>query len=174
MAIEEFGQTEEMRHVPPLSWFNETLDQQVRSRIETLYASCFELGRSVDSASLNEVETRFRQICRGLERLGEQARGRRGPANHESNLRSRLRSALGFAIESMATIDPAQFRRRNPFQLFERSRGECLYSAFLVILCEIEGLGAVAATIDPDLPMKLIKPPFALPPPPIEQELVTV
>lgn len=175
MAIEETGQTEEMRHIPPLSWFIETLDQQVRSRIETLYASCFESGRTLDSATLNEVDTRFRQICRGLERLGEQARGRRWPANHESNLKVRLRSALGFAIESINSIDPAQFRRRNPVQLFERSRAECLYSAFLVILTELEKLVATVTTIDPDLPMKLTEPPYALPSPSqIEEQLAAV
>jgi hypothetical protein len=174
MTTEQFSQTEEMRHVPPVSWLIDKLDHDVRSRIETLYTSCFESGRSLDSPTISELETRFRQIYRWLERMGEQARGRRGPTNHDFNLRSRVRAALAFAIESLATVDPVQFRRRNPPNLFERSRGECLYAAFLMVTCEIDRLITAAAAIDPDLHMKLIEPPYSLPPPPVQEQLATV
>src|SRR5687768_3702150 len=111
MSIETVARTEEMRHVPRLALLIEKLDHDARSRIETLYSSCFETARTLDSGTLSEIENIFRQVCRWLERLGEQARGRRGAQSHESNLHARVRSALSFAIEALASLDETQFRR---------------------------------------------------------------
>jgi hypothetical protein len=176
MSIETVARTEEMRHVPRLALLIEKLDHDARSRIETLYSSCFETARTLDSGTLSELENIFRQVCRWLERLGEQARGRRGAQSHESNLHARVRSALSFAIEALTSLDETQFRRRIASNAFERSRGECVYASFLVVMYELERLAKLAATIDPDVTMKLIEPPYQLdPPPPIpeEEELAT-
>ena len=90
--------------MPRLALLIEKLDHDARSRIETLYSSCFETARTLDSGTLSEIENIFRQVCRWLERLGEQARGRRGAQSHESNLHARVRSALSFAIEALAIM----------------------------------------------------------------------
>lgn len=173
MAMETVGQTEEMRHIPSLQLLIDKLDREVRGRIETLYASCFESATALDSATVNQLETRFRQICRWLERLGEQARGRRPHLNHDLNLRSRVRSTLGFAIESLSALEATQFRRRQPFHCFERSRAECIYGAFMVMNCELDRLTVLATAIDPDLSMKLSEPPYELPPPRTEEFVAT-
>lgn len=174
MSIEATGQTEEMRHVPHPEILIEKLNRDIRPRIEMLYASCFESSRTPDSELLSKLEGRFRQVGRWLERLGEQARGKRSHASHDFNLLSRLRSALTFAQESLATADATQFRRRNPFHQFERSRGECAYAAFLVVVWELEQIAELAARIDPDVPMKLIEPPYKLEPSTlVEPELAT-
>jgi hypothetical protein len=175
MSIEPVVRTEEMRHVPRLALLIEKLDRDVRMRTETLYSSCFESARTLDSATLAELENVLRQVCRWLERLGEQARGRRGAQSHELNLHSRVRSALTFAIEALSSLDETQFRRRIASNSFERSRGECIYASFLVVIYELERLAKLAASIDPDVAMKLIEPPYQLdaPPPIPEEELAT-
>ena len=153
--METVGHTEEMRHIPPLQLIIQKLDSEVRTRIEILYSSSFESAAALDSATVNQLETRFRQICRWLERLGELARGKRPHLNHDFNLRSRVRSALGFAIESLRGFDATQFRRRQPFHYFERSRAECIYGAFLMVSGELDRLTVLATAIDPDLAAKL-------------------
>lgn len=175
MSIETVARTEEMRHVPRLALLIEKLDRDVRMRIETIYSSCFESARTPDSATLSELENVFKQVCRWLERLGEQARGRRGAQSHELNLHARVRSALSFAIEALSSLDETQFRRRIASNSFERSRGECIYAAFLVVIYELDRLAKLAATIDPDVAMKLIEPPYQLEPLPSihEEELAT-
>src|SRR5437667_379738 len=62
---------------------------------------------------------------------------------------------LSQAVSALHTLDPNLFGRRYPFQTFERSKGEVIYGALLVILDHVNRVMPLVRAVDPDLDSRL-------------------
>jgi hypothetical protein len=143
--LETWGKNERMRHVPSIEWMVHKLDVDVRRRIDILFAP-FAVLPSSDSR-FQGAESEFRTLCRAIDRLAEPARHTRGN-NVPSELRLRIDWAITHAVTSLNNLDPNLFGRRYPFQTLERSKGEPLYAALLVVIERVRRLTNTIRAID--------------------------
>lgn len=152
MPIERHGETEVMRHVPEVDFLLERLNGDLRWRVDTLWNAALSRGGALPSP----IEQEFRCVIRWLDRIADVVRHHRanGP---ENDLRSRLDRAVQNATQALSHVDRNLFRRRSPFHLFERSRGEQAFAAFLAAYRATERLVPLVAELDPDISLKLIQ-----------------
>lgn len=154
VQLETWAQNERMRHVPVAGWIVHKLDADVRRRIEKLYVPFAALA--FDDPRHVTIETELRNVCRALDRLAEVARHSRN-GHPPNDLGQRIRWALDHAIQNLETLDPNLIGRRFPYHTFERSKGEPLYAALLVVMQSVERVATLVRTIDPGIDERLLE-----------------
>jgi hypothetical protein len=152
--LETWGKNEAMRHVPAIEWITAKLDQYVRSRVEKIVAVYTSLPS--DDPRHATMETELRSLCRSIDRLGDAARHTRHQ-NAPNDLPSRLTWAINHAVSSLGALDPTLFGRRYPVQTHERSKGEPVYAALLVVMQCVERVLQTVRAIDPGIDERLLE-----------------
>src|SRR5689334_9536649 len=75
--LENWSENERMRHVPPISWVVQKLDQDLRRRIEKLLVPWSDVASNDPRHAA--LDTELRALCRSLDRIAYVAgRGRGG------------------------------------------------------------------------------------------------
>jgi hypothetical protein len=144
-SLETWARNEPMRHVPSAEWMAWKLDQDLRRRIEILFTAFSHLAS--DDARKPSVENEFRTLCRAIDRLSDAARHNR--INHPPHdLSERIVWGLNQAVSSLNSLDPHLMGRRFPFHTGERSKGEPVYGALLVVIQHVERVLTLVRTID--------------------------
>src|SRR5947209_17369185 len=147
--LETWGKNERMRHVPPVEWMIDKLDRDLRRRIEILNNSATRTNDVIDAEQ--------RALCRAIDRLADAAKYSR-PANHApTEMAARIDFAVTHAVSSLRSLDPNLFGRRYPFQSFERSKGEAIWGALLVVIVHVHRLTSIARAIDPRVDERLLE-----------------
>jgi len=137
MPIEQFGTTERMRHIPPIEDLIRRLDLEVRKTIRAV----FERGSSEKPEISAAVDAHLKRLCRSIERVVEIARhGKPMGSPHNADIRSKIESATANAVGALSALDRLHFTQRTPFNLFDRSRGEMLHSAVLIVIKQTRDL----------------------------------
>ena len=149
--LETWGKNERMRHVPPLGWIIEKLDGDVRRRIDKLILV---IG-SPPSGDPADIE--LRGLCRAIDRLADAAKFSRGTNHAPAEIGARINWAIQHAIASLNSLDANLFGRRYPYQTLERSKGEYIYGALLVIIDHVRRLSAIARANDPSVDERLLE-----------------
>ena len=151
VVLETWGKNERMRHVPPLGWMIEKLDLDLRRRIEKVIAA---IG-TPQSGEAADIE--LRALCRAIDRLADAAKFSR-PTNHApAEIGARITWAINHALSALGSLDANLFGRRYPFQTLERSKGETLYGAMLVIIDHVHRLTTLARAADPSVDERLLE-----------------
>jgi hypothetical protein len=143
-----------MRHIPALAWIVRKVDVELRRRIELLYEPYRAL--SFDDPRHGPIEHELRLLCRAIERLGEAAKHLRHNGQAPSDLGNRIGWTINHTIQSLNAVDPNLFGRRYPVQTHERSKGEPVYGALLVVMKHVDRLIELARALDPGLDEKLL------------------
>jgi hypothetical protein len=152
-GLETWGRNEPMRHVPSAEWMSWKVDQDLRRRIELLFGPCSDLPP--DDPRRAPLENEFRALCRAIDRLSEVARHSRN--NHPPHdLGDRIAWCLSQAVSSLNSLDPHLIGRRYPFQTAERSKGELLYGALLVVIQHVGRVLTLVRDIDPGVDEQLL------------------
>ena len=146
--LETWGKNERMRHVPPIGWMIEKLDVDLRQRI----------GKLSGAATNEAIDAELRVLCRLIDRLADTAKFSRSSSNHAgADLQTRLTGTINHAVATLGTLDANLFGRRYPFQTFERSKGEPLYGALLVVIDHVHRLTMLVRAVEPHIDEKLLE-----------------
>jgi hypothetical protein len=149
--LETWGKNERMRHIPPLGWIIEKLDIDLRRRIDKLIAS---IG-SPQSGEAADIE--LRAVCRSIDRLADAAKFSRATNHAPTEIGARITWAINHAVSALGSLDANLFGRRYPFQTLERSKGEALYGALLVVIHHVHRLTTLARAADPNVDERLLE-----------------
>ena len=146
--LEQWSANERMRHVPPMSWILQKLDQDLRRRIEKLLVPYSDVASNDPRHAA--LDTELRALCRSLDRIAYVAG--RGRGGHPPNdLPAKVRWALDHAIQNLTATDADLFGRRYPMQTFERSNAEPLWGATLAAIQHVQKLVDLVREIEPDI-----------------------
>lgn len=151
--LETWAKNERMRHVPSLEFVTQKVDRDLRRRIDILYSAFDRLGH--DDPRRATLEEQLRCVCRAVDRVAETARHGRGTQG-PNDLGDRLHAATNNAVASLGSLDTNLFGRRYPFQSFERSRAEILWSCVLAAVCHVERVAHLIRTIEPGIDEELL------------------
>jgi hypothetical protein len=145
MSIEQSGRTEEMRHVPPVDVLVARL-QSLRISIDVLSEATRDLAdRGAVDAHLTSAGRWFSLVETTLRhKHGEQGRGSGSTAE-------RTLHSLDHALQALRSADRGNFRRRSPFHLFERSRGETVVAAVAAAECHVNAAVEAASSFVTDI-----------------------
>ena len=152
--LETWAKNERMRHIPSIEWITQKVDGDVRKVFEHLWSPFTAL--SADDPRRATIEEEFRGLCRAVDRLSEIARHSRN-GHAPNDMGERIRQAIQHAVTNLRSVDPNLFGRRFPFQTLERSKGEQVYGALLVVLQHLERTKTLVRTIDPGLDERLLE-----------------
>lgn len=152
--LETWSRNERMRHIPSIDWIAQKLDNDVRRAFEIIVSPIVELPQ--DDVRRLSSEEELRAFCRAVDRLAEVARHTRN-GHPPTELAERVRFAINHAVANLRSVDPNTFGRRLPFQTLERSKGEPLYAALLVVLQHLEKVKALVRTIDRNVDERLLE-----------------
>lgn len=144
-----------MRHVPPLEYIREKVDNELRIKVRILAEGAFE--GEYDRHLLDAVEPQLKAICTALDRITECAAQTRAPSHGSSSLAVRLQHAFTTAVDALARLDPAEFRKRPPLNSFTRSRGETIHAYLLMIIGHVRSLTDLIGRKRPDVLRQLIE-----------------
>jgi len=150
--LETWGKNERMRHIPSVEWMLWKLDADLRRRIEKLLAPYTALP--ADDPRHGPAEGELRALCRAVDRFTEAVRHSRGGQGPQE-LANRISWSIGQAAGALQTLDGTLFGRRYPFQTFERSKGETVYGALLVIIAHVNRVTPLIRAIDPNIDARL-------------------
>lgn len=150
--LETWGKNERMRHIPSVEWMLWKLDADLRRRIEKLLAPYAALP--ADDPRHGVIEGELRALCRAIDRFAEAVRHSRGGQGPQE-LANRISWTIGQAVGALHALDGTLFGRRYPFQTFERSKGEAVYGALLVIIDHVYRLTPLIRAIDPNIDARL-------------------
>lgn len=148
--LERWSENERMRHIPPLPWIVQKVDQDLRRRIDLLW------NVYANDPHHPEIEKEFRGLCKCIDRVGDVARRTRGNHPHApAELGQRIRWAVNHTVSMLNTVDDATFGHRFPFQTFERSNGEPLWAAMLSVIEHVQRITALVRPLDPRIDERL-------------------
>jgi len=153
--LENWSSNERMRHVSPIEVLRQRLEETMRSRIETLLASCGS-ARDLPESVRQQLEQELRDLCRAIDRVCEAARTIRPAGHAPSDLAGKIGHAMQNAVASLRAVDGELYGRRYPFQTLERSKAEPLAGSMLVVGEHLRRLTRLVRTIDPDIDEKLL------------------
>jgi hypothetical protein len=156
VPLEQFDSNPENRHVPPAEVLTRRMDGEFRRNLSVIWDSLLSAMAPGDTDLRVAFEGRIRYVVRWLDRMAHLARGAQSAPSDD--LRVHLNRAIDGAVAAIRALEPSRLRRRTPFHLFERSRGELVYAAFVVVECAIAELAEQIAPLDPSLPEKLLNP----------------
>lgn len=152
--LETWGKNERMRHIPSVEWIVWKLDYDLRRRIDKLLVSF--AGLPADDPHHGPIETELRALCRAVDRFSDTIRHHRG--NHApQDLSHHIAWSISQAASGLHSLDAALFGRRYPFQTFERSKGEVVYGALMVILEHIGRVTTLVRAVDPSIDAHLLE-----------------
>lgn len=154
--METWASNEVMRHVPSIEWMSHKLDDDIRRRIDLLWAPVSTMPNT--DPRYPAVEHAFRALCRALDQLAEVAKHIRN-SHAPNDLALHIPWALNHAASCLRTVDPHTYGRRYPVQTHERSKAEPLYAALLVVLQDLDKIVTVVREIDPGIDEQLLQPP---------------
>ena len=152
--LETWGKNERMRHIPSIEWIAQKVDGDLRRRIALLTAPYAALPP--DDSRRAPLEAGFRSFCRAVERLSEIARHGRSAGQAPVELAPRIDWTINAAVANLRSVDPTLFGRRYPFQTFERSKAEPLYTALLIVIDLTCRLTPAVRAIDPAIDEQLL------------------
>jgi hypothetical protein len=152
--LESWEGNERMRHIPLLEWMIGKVDGGLRLTVEKSLTPI--LGLPSDDPRRTRTDADLRNLCKALDRLAEVARHERQSAA-QGDLPHRIEAAFDHAVESLRSLDADLIGRRFPFQTFERSKAEPLYSALLVVMNIVDRIVPLAREIEPDLDERLLE-----------------
>jgi hypothetical protein len=136
-----------MRHIPPVEWIVNKLDRDLRRRINILL-----------SVPLNEAtEAEAKTLCRAIDRLADAAKYSRAAVQPPQEMAARIDFAITHAVSSLNSLDANLFGRRYPFQTHERSKGELVYGALLVVIDRVHRLTQMVRALDRSIDEKLFE-----------------
>jgi hypothetical protein len=154
VPMEDTATTDQMRHIPSLETVIRKVDEEFRRQIDLYYQSAF--GSAHDDRELeHEIESRLRTFTRSLIRLAAAA-GRSITPQERDHLRVALETALNESVGALRSIDVNLYGRRQPFNRFERSRWERIFSGYLEANCRLAELLPLIEKLDADVRMKLM------------------
>jgi len=151
--LETWGKNERMRHIPSVEWMVWKLDYDLRRRIDKLLVSFAALAP--DDPHCPSIEAEFRALCRAIDRFTDTVRHAR-PGHAPQDLSHHISWSISQAASALHSLDAALFGRRYPFQTFERSKGETLYGALLVIIEHINRVTPLIRAVDPNIDARLL------------------
>lgn len=144
---ETWGKNERMRHVPTIEWILDKLDRDLRRRIAILASS-----------TMNEaIDAELKALCRAIDRLADAAKHSRQAAQPPGEIGARIDAAITHAVSCLRSLDANLFGRRYPFHTFERSKGEAIYSALLVIIYRVLRVTDLVRGVDRTVDEKLLE-----------------
>ena len=138
-----------MRHVPPVEYLIHKIDVDYRSRIERLLRAFEEVRTCLRDEDGDRIAAGFAALARAIERFSELLHG--GRIHHPDEIRARIDAAFANATHALLSADPQTFRVRAPENQFERSQGEPVLGAFLVITDHVKRLTDAVAAIAPNV-----------------------
>ncbi|HVT42754.1 MAG TPA: hypothetical protein VMT00_00010 [Thermoanaerobaculia bacterium] len=139
-----------MRHVPPLEWVVRKLGEY-QQRAETLHWAAFESGRQADAELLAAAEQELKHLAGSVGRLIEAASRHPKEIRSPEGLRARLEHFFSRALGSVQALDPSRLVLRSHYTEFQRSQGELVFAALLVVGDSIRRLTPLVARINPDV-----------------------
>ena len=147
--LEQWPQNERMRHVPPIPWIIQKLDQ--RRPPPHREAARPLLRRRLERSAARGAG---RRAARALplarpRRLRRRTRPRHGHAPND--LAVEVRWSLDHAVQNLNAADADTFGRRFPMQTFERSNAEPLWGAMLAVIQHVQKLVPLIREIEPDI-----------------------
>jgi hypothetical protein len=161
--MEDPTTTDSMRHLPSLEALIRKVDEGFRRRADLYYQSAF--GSAHEDRDLeHEIEAKLRNFTRSLARFAAVA-GRQASPQEQDHLRVALEKALNESVAALRSIDETRYGRRQPYNRFERSRWERIFSNYLEANCRLEELLPLVERLDADVRMKLLdlRAPAAMP-----------
>ncbi len=150
--LETWGKNERMRHIPSVEWTVWKLDYDLRRRIDKLLVPFSALPQ--DDPHYGAIEAEFRALCRSIDRFTDAVRHNRG-GHPPQDLSHRIAWSISQAAHALHSLDGTLFGRRYPFHTFERSKGESIYGALLVIIDHIRRVEPLVRAIDPNIDARL-------------------
>jgi hypothetical protein len=162
-SMEDPTTTDPMRHLPSLGGLIRKVDEGFRRRADLYYQSAF--GSAHEDRDLeHEIENKLRNFTRSLARFASTA-GRSAGPQEQDHLRVALETALNESVAALRSIDETRYGRRQPYNRFERSRWERIFSGYLEANCRLEELLPLVERLDADVRMKLmeLRAPDAMP-----------
>lgn len=163
MTTPRYADGEELRHVPQLHrlirWIDETLRREGLAAASVLFE-----GLDVPSDVRERAHSFATSACHWLDRTAELAHTRRAGLTPLADIAA-MQQAFSCATDALRSQDEEKFRRKATPDNFDRSRSEQMYGALLVAGCKIRELVDLAASVDPDLRMRLNErnyPPIAV------------
>src|SRR3954447_1326423 len=163
-SLETWARNEPMRHVPSAEWMAWKLDQDLRRRIEILFSAYSHLAS--DDARKPSIENELRTLCRAIDRLADAARHTR--TNHPPHdLGGGSHWGINQLVSSLNSLHPHLIGRRLPLaapptgrpcpsHTGERSEGEPIYGALLVVIQHVERVLTLVRTIDRNVDEQLL------------------
>jgi len=150
--LETWGKNERMRHIPSVEWIVWKLDYDLRRRIDKLLVSFTAMAQ--DDPRCGAIEVELRALCRAIDRFTDCVRhGRLGHAPQD--LSQHISWSISQAASALHSLDSALFGRRFPVQTHERSKGEAIYGALLVILDHVNRVTPLIRAVDPSIDARL-------------------
>lgn len=171
--LETWGKNERMRHIPSIEWITQKVDGDLRRRIDILMSAVAAVPTG--DPRRPAIETECNALCRALDRLADAARHSRSSTAHNGfDIAQKIREALTQAVANLNAVDPSLFGRRYPFQTFERSKGEPLIAALLLVVNSVHRLTALMRQTDSGLDERLLEGIVTLQEPLREQPIAQV
>jgi hypothetical protein len=150
--LETWGKNERMRHIPSVEWMVWKLDYDLRRRIDKLLVPFAALSQ--DDPHYGAIEAELRGLCRAIDRFHDTVRHTRG--NHAPHdLSHHISWSISQAASALHSLDATLFGRRYPYHTFERSKGETIYGALMVVLEHINRVTPLVRAIDPNIDARL-------------------
>jgi hypothetical protein len=137
-----------MRHIPPVEYLVFKIDVDYRARVQKLLRCFDEVRETIDQQEREVVARHFLAVAHGLERICEVLRPSRS-SRPPDDLRARLETAFANAAQALMSADEEALRTRAPDSQFEKSSGEVLLGAFLVLSDRIRLLTESVAGVAP-------------------------
>jgi len=151
LSIEQFGRTEEMRHIPTVEVILKRVDPILRNIGEVLLASLSSLEEEAAAPARLHIE----RAIHWLEAIDAALRPRQHVDASDKDLARRFKAAADHASQALTSCDRSGFRKRSPFHLFERSKGECVVAAVAAAEHELNQAADAVSTHAPDVHHKV-------------------
>jgi hypothetical protein len=134
-----------MRHIPTLDWMVQKLERGLHDRLELMISAL--QGHEADEMLHAEIGGCLRAIGRSFEKVCDTIRPSRHHADSHDPV-AFVRSTLVAAVNSLRSVDPTTFGRREPFHHFDRSKSECIHGAVLNAIVHVNRLIDLVRKVD--------------------------
>jgi hypothetical protein len=159
MTTPTVNHREAMRHIPPLEYLVFKIDVDYRRRVEVLIEALAGQHPPTDASSAAEAE--LTALARSLERLCEliKPRGNSPHPHHIESPAERVRNGMNNATRALLSLPPESFTLRAPENQFEKSQGEHVVGAFLVVTDHVKRVTEAITALAPGVWEALLEPP---------------